>query len=701
MLLRLPRYLASVLLIAAVVLPGISVAWDFTGVFGHKVVSEPEAVRNARQAEELIVKDVKEVQEESLAEVEEPQTVQQPAQAAKPEVQTVQEEPAANEIVSEITPSLESEVKAAEVSNPPAVLAPVVTESEPLPVESAPAQVVQQPVALPVRKAALKHPAKEFRKNFEELHFREVLFDFYQQQYFPALTKLGVSEGFDRLPARTAEADLLRGGMLLSWGQHQDAAKQFEAILANAEDSAIRDKSRFYLGRMQYQRGYFTEALNQFAAIEGELPAHLESEQMNLQAQVFLALGENQQAVDLLSDFESTENWAHFARYNLGVALISQGDAEQGAALLDEVGMIRVRDEELLALRDRANLALGYLYLQAGSESDARRSLRRIRLQGLSSNKALLGTGWADASANDYRQALAAWLELSDRNVLDSAVQESLLAVPYAFNRLGAIPQAAQYYARAIDVYDAEISRLDAVLDNDAGSHSLIDLLTSMGANESGWYWQLDAVPADAQTRYLYFAIADHRFHEGLKSYRELLRLKQHFSEWSARLDIYQQQFGDQQKLLAVRQPQLAESDLHKAVNDHKARQQNLRAQLQESLKPDTEVVSQQQYLQRQIEQDELEKLVMRNAIILEALRIRTEKRSESLATHGGRLEALTPKLAKLQQQINAVVERHEEYLQTILRDELEQQRQRIVSYRTHARFSLASVYDRLSAENR
>ena len=49
--------------------------------------------------------------------------------------------------------------------------------------------------------------------------------------------------------------------------------------------------------------------------------------------------------------------------------------------------------EELAALRDKANLALGYAWLKADRPADAKRVLQRVRLEGPQSNKALLGVG--------------------------------------------------------------------------------------------------------------------------------------------------------------------------------------------------------------------------------------------------------------------------------------------------------------------
>jgi len=54
-------------------------------------------------------------------------------------------------------------------------------------------------------------------------------------------------------------------------------------------------------------------------------------------------------------------------------------------------------------------------------------------------NRLLLGVGWADAAQGDYKGALVPWTELHGRNLLDSAVQEAYLAVPYAFGKLRAM----------------------------------------------------------------------------------------------------------------------------------------------------------------------------------------------------------------------------------------------------------------------
>src|SRR6202023_233066 len=107
-------------------------------------------------------------------------------------------------------------------------------------------------------------------------------------------------------------------------------------------------------------------------------------------------------------------------------------------------------------LRDKANLALGFAYLQANQNAPAQVALERVRLSGPYSSRALLGDGWARAAQGDYRGALTAWLEPRGRNLLDAAVQESYLAVPFAFSKLNAGAQSADYYESALQSFGNE-----------------------------------------------------------------------------------------------------------------------------------------------------------------------------------------------------------------------------------------------------
>jgi len=77
-------------------------------------------------------------------------------------------------------------------------------------------------------------PAGATRGESQEIkdpHYGEVLFYFYQQQYFTAITDLLTSQQFQRLSHHGDEAELLLGGMYLSYGLHQEAGRIFQRLI--------------------------------------------------------------------------------------------------------------------------------------------------------------------------------------------------------------------------------------------------------------------------------------------------------------------------------------------------------------------------------------------------------------------------------------------------------------------------------------
>ena len=65
-----------------------------------------------------------------------------------------------------------------------------------------------------------------------DLDYGDVLFHFFQDDYFDALVRLEVAQQLGRVPDHQSEAALLAGGLYLSLGMHQEATRRFERLLA-------------------------------------------------------------------------------------------------------------------------------------------------------------------------------------------------------------------------------------------------------------------------------------------------------------------------------------------------------------------------------------------------------------------------------------------------------------------------------------
>ena len=291
------------------------------------------------------------------------------------------------------------------------------------------------------------------------------------------------------------------------------------------------------------------------ARVGGTLGEDMEAERRLLIAQGLLYRQRYDQAIAELSNWQGPRYWLAYGQFNLGVALVRAGEGARGLALLDAVGQLETQWPELMALRDKANLAIGYAKLQAGEPAAARLALERVRLSGPQSSKALLGAGWADAAAKQYEAALAPWQELQGRNLLDAAVQESYLAVPYAYAELGAMAQAVEYYERAIAAYDAERGRIGESISAIRSGELLDAAMKAGGDGREGWFSQLATLPDSPESRYLYHLLAGNEFQEGLKNYRALDAMAENLATWQQSLGAFTDMVETRRKAFDAKLP--------------------------------------------------------------------------------------------------------------------------------------------------
>ncbi|HEY8520742.1 MAG TPA: tetratricopeptide repeat protein [Gammaproteobacteria bacterium] len=582
----------------------------------------------------------------------------------------------------------------------------------------------------------------------QDLAYGEVLFHFFQEDYFTALTRLLAAQQRNELEVHAAEAELMLGGLYLSYGQHRLAGEIFERLLAQSVEPEFHDRAWFFLAKIWYQRGYLADAEAALSRIGGELPEALEPERRMLHAQVLMSQERFEEALAALESWRRpSDEWVGYAKYNVGVALVRLGRVEEGARVLNEVGTLDPENPALAALRDKANVALGYAWLQAARPLAAKPPLQRVRLEGPFSNKALLGVGWADAELQDYRAALAPWLELKNRSLLDAAVQESLLAVPYAFARLGAERQAADYYTEAIAAFDAEIARLTSAIEA-VRRGELIGQLLGRDPHASGWYWRLEDVPDSVESRYLYELLATHRFQEGLKNYRDLLYLDANLDRWQQSLGAFDDILDTRERAYRARLPVVEESLARIDLERLAAERLELEARLS-AIERNEDVVAlgtpREQALWRELQAVE-EKLArlgtdpaaeearakhrFLKGLLLWDLRrdykarLWAEKNSlreldrqlkeaqrrhhqvnaarqdwpEKFAALKARVDALEPRVSSLREAVRSALARQEAFLRDVAVDELEAQLARLDTYRVQGRFALASIYDRAAA---
>src|SRR5215471_14036824 len=308
-------------------------------------------------------------------------------------------------------------------------------------------------------------------KALHDLYFGEALYYARQGHFFDALERLDAELGqhraldepeLDSLYFHLHDAEFSVGDFELNYRMHHRAGHAITAVLEGAVDEQVRNDAAYRLARIHFQKGQLEDALQALGRIEGKVPERIRDDVEFLRANVFMALGREDEAVAVLKRLQSADSLKGFAAYNLGIALLEDGRQKDAFEQLDRAGQVAGGAEPVLAIRDKSNLVLGRLLVDSGQPDAAKRYFDRVRLDGPFSNAALLASGWAAASANDYERAVVPWGILAARESTDGAVQEAKLAVPFAYGKLEVYGRAAVNYASALDTFGDELKKVDA-----------------------------------------------------------------------------------------------------------------------------------------------------------------------------------------------------------------------------------------------
>jgi tetratricopeptide (TPR) repeat protein len=217
------------------------------------------------------------------------------------------------------------------------------------------------------------------------------------ERYYSALAELLAIPGLLQSGADTSAQRLLLAESYLRYGLPAEA----EALLPALQDADPQGRARLQLAlaAQAYERGDLPAAAARLDTLQASLPKPLQPRALDLRSRIHLVQGQYEEAIALLRTLVRNDEQNAYARFNLGVALISSGRARDGREWLDRLGQIRSISLEEAALRDKANLALGWHYLNEDLGSQAREAFERIRVDGPFSNRALLGLGWAELAS--------------------------------------------------------------------------------------------------------------------------------------------------------------------------------------------------------------------------------------------------------------------------------------------------------------
>ncbi len=387
-------------------------------------------------------------------------------------------------------------------------------------------------------------------EELKDLYFGEALYYAFQGDCFDAVARLDTEltqhHGLDEPERDTLyyhinQAEFAVGDLELAYRMHRRAGRAITAVIEGNVEEPVRNEAIFRLARIYFQKDQPVDALYAVERIRGAVPPAIVDDLAFLRAQILMANGRFAEAARILRELQGAEGLEGFSTYNLGIALLKDRKELEGRDYLDRAGQIDSDDAATRAIKDKANLVLGSKLLEEKTFGGAKEVLDRVHLSGPFSNRALLGSGWADAFQGHFERALVPWSILVTREVTDASVQEAMLAVPYAYGKLNVHSRAAVMYGSALEKFGTEVDKLSASIKSIREGHFLRALVREELKQDANWVVKLRKLPQTPETYYLLDLMASHDFQESLKNYLDLEELRKRLEAWEGDLDSFEE----------------------------------------------------------------------------------------------------------------------------------------------------------------
>lgn len=432
--------------------------------------------------------------------------------------------------------------------------------------------------------------------------YQQVLYEYYQGHFSLALTQMAILEqkfpdGLTQIPdslrANQVEPELLKGGMSLAYGLDNQAADIFLRLLKNNTEPQVTAYSWLLLGKTYFQKRQFTDAAQAFQKITQDhadeyFEMSIRDNWLYMQSQLdgFLL---DQQPIESktqwLEQLSDNSIYRHYVQYNQALALLQKGENQLA---IDRLSALAKSDTNLVrrwmgwadpifnegdeknieaerdAIRDRANLTLGYTLLQNDAPHDAFRIFENIRSNGLDAEAALLGYGWAAAKKGELQIALAIWQRLIQKPQNSEYTLEAYLASAYAYEKAFAPKQSLQVLQLGIDRFEQALVGLAQAELQVNKRQFILDLLPNMNRhldNSDAVSLSLKDKGQQFNTIGLFNSVAvSSEFRTGLSALTQNHEIQQQLQSWQQRMQQYHLMLDERQTERTKRAQQILQN---------------------------------------------------------------------------------------------------------------------------------------------
>lgn len=372
-------------------------------------------------------------------------------------------------------------------------------------------------------------------ENRAELEYGTVLFDYYQQDYFNALIEFEYNVALANRVATSDHGQVLKGGMLLSYGVPDAAQNIFHRLLKQSERETVRNRAWYYLAKLFYNKSDTNNAIKALSQVKGDIPSDIHLLYHYLATLVQINgnhLGSAQKSVDKISQ---DTPFFPYLKFNMAIGQLRNGNLDQAVADLEKVTQYAGQSEEFSVLADRAKHGLSQLAIQTGHYPQAWLYLQGIRTTGLYSNRALLTYAWSSIKLKRFNDAIPALEILNSRPISIPEVQEAKVLLSHLYEQEGSPRKALKANLLAEKQFKKGLEQIDEarqIIGRRDVPREFINNLESI-VDQSDWYSSRPSVNYHTLTPFLIDLMASHAFNETLRELADLYAIHDNLTYWS------------------------------------------------------------------------------------------------------------------------------------------------------------------------
>jgi hypothetical protein len=372
-------------------------------------------------------------------------------------------------------------------------------------------------------------------KSTQDLEYGVILFEYYQQDYFSALVEQEYAQTINNEIAKSPSGQVLKGGMMLSYGMSNEAKIIFDKLLNNNTSLEVRNKAWYYLAKLLYKKSEIVNAKDALDKVKGDLPAEFHT-QYHYLSTLLGNKGNHLPNEEYTIKTDPNENSdLPYLLFNLAIIQLKENQLDLAVKNLEKVTTYSGTTEELSVLADRARHGLAELAIKHGQLLQAWTYLKDIRNTGLYSNRALLSYAWAAINLKQYNDAIPALEILNGRSIAVPEVQEAKVLLAHVYEQGGSSRKALKSNILAEKDYKAGIKMVNEarrIIDQQEVPREFISNIQAL-IDDTDWYTSRPSLDYKKLTPFLIDLMASNSFNETLRELADLYAIEENLKYWS------------------------------------------------------------------------------------------------------------------------------------------------------------------------